>query len=197
MEDSTRAERTLPATSQVDLGSVAAEPVEGSIRAERTFPATSQVDLLVTLAGERNSRTNVAKGRNLLDMEQQYEAPGFVSDFERRRRERRPWSTAVGVVIAIVLCSLVVWYGMPSHDAKIKSKIEEALQHSAGLDASHITVMVKGSKVTLIGTVRSLDEKVHAWRVASSVIGVYPTYEVENWLDGPWLLRPIIPVPQW
>ena len=60
------------------------------------------------------------------------------------------------------------------------SKIKEALQRSAQLDARRIMVEVDGSWVTLSVTVRSWSEKEEAERAASSTPGVT---DVENLIE--------------
>jgi osmotically-inducible protein OsmY len=62
---------------------------------------------------------------------------------------------------------------------QVKSKIEEALERDAVLDAGRIAVEVDGGKVTLRGVVRSLHQKEKAEQVAWSAPGVY---HVENHL---------------
>jgi osmotically-inducible protein OsmY len=54
---------------------------------------------------------------------------------------------------------------------EVQSRIEEALQRSAELDANRIAVEVEGDKVTLRATVRSLVEKEEAERVARAAPG--------------------------
>jgi osmotically-inducible protein OsmY len=60
-----------------------------------------------------------------------------------------------------------------------KSKIEEALKRSAGLDARQITVEVEGGTVKLYGTVRSRAQREEATRAAWSAP---PTTKVENFI---------------
>jgi len=56
--------------------------------------------------------------------------------------------------------------------AELKQKIEQALVRSAETDAQRITVDVQGTKVILIGMVRSLAEKEEAARTACLAPGV-------------------------
>lgn len=56
--------------------------------------------------------------------------------------------------------------------ADVKARIQDALLHSAEVDASGITVKVEGSHVILRGKVRSWVEKIEAERTAWSVPGV-------------------------
>ena len=59
-----------------------------------------------------------------------------------------------------------------STPVEIKKKIEDALIRNAQLDAERITVEVRGSKVTLRGTVRAWSEREEAERVAWSAPGI-------------------------
>jgi len=54
----------------------------------------------------------------------------------------------------------------------VKSKIEEALQRHAELEASRINVEVQGDKIILHGTVHSLAEKDEVERIAWSAPGI-------------------------
>ena len=60
----------------------------------------------------------------------------------------------------------------PTHDARTRERVCEALRHQEDLDASAIDVYVANGEVTLIGTVDSLREEQVAVQIAEQCEGV-------------------------
>jgi osmotically-inducible protein OsmY len=77
-----------------------------------------------------------------------------------------------GVVAILNMIDVRAGAGEAAHSASLPDKIEDALQRSAELEASHITVKVSGRKVILEGKVKSWWERGIAENAAWSAPGI-------------------------
>lgn len=105
-------------------------------------------------------------------------APGVTHQFQRLAAERDIRRLG-GVTHIVNLIGVRLAFGQSTDPEVVHQKIENALQRSAALEATHIAVSVSDHKATLRGRVKSWWERRAADSAAWSAPGVT---EVDNQL---------------